>query len=103
MFPGISEASALDLDFSESRIYWSDNEEKTINRAFLNGSHKEVIAGHGLDFPDGLAVDWVAGNIYWSDTGFNRIEVSRLDGSSRRVLVWKDLTNPSSITVDPAA
>lgn len=103
MFPGISEASALDLDFSESRIYWSDNEEKTINRAFLNGSHKEVIAGHGLDFPDGLAVDWVAGNIYWSDTGFNRIEVSRLDGSSRRVLVWKDLTNPSSLTVDPAA
>lgn len=103
LFPGISESSALDFDLADDRIYWTDNEEKTINRAYLNGSHKEVVVAFGLDFPDGMTIDWVSGNIYWTDTGLNRIEVSRCDGSSRRVLIWKDLSNPASIAIDPAA
>ena len=87
----------------DGRIYWTDNEDKTINRAYMNGSHKEVIVAYGLDFPDGMAVDWVSGNIYWTDTGLNRIEVARCDGTSRRVLIWKDLINPASIAIDPEA
>ena len=70
-------------------------QEKTISRAFSNGSSAEVVVEFGLDFPDGMAVDWVAGNVYWTDMSFNRIEVSRTDGRARRVLIWRDLTRPS--------
>ena len=70
-------------------------QEKTISRAFSNGSSAEVVVEFGLDFPDGMAVDWVAGNVYWTDMSFNRIEVARTDGGARRVLIWRDLTRPS--------
>ena len=91
----------MDFDTRDGRIYWTDNEDKRINRAYLNGSHIEVIVAFGLDYPDGMAIDWVSGNIYWTDTGLNRIEVARCDGTSRRVLIWKDLKNPRSIALDP--
>ncbi len=99
--PRVSDASALDFDRTDGRIYWSDIEEKTISRAHLNGSSAEVVVGHGLDFPDGLAVDWNAGNLYWTDMGLDRIEVCRTDGSSRRVLVWQELSKPCSIVLNP--
>ncbi len=99
--PDVSDASALDFDRTDGRIYWSDIEDKTISRAHLNGSGVEVVVRHGLDFPDGLAVDWNAGNVYWTDMKLNRIEVCRKDGSFRRVLVWRDLIRPSSIALDP--
>ena len=70
-------------------------QEKTISRAFSNGSSAEVVVEFGLDFPDGMAVDWVAGNVYWTDMSIARIEVARTDGRARRVLIWRDLTRPS--------
>ncbi|XP_046889655.1 low-density lipoprotein receptor-related protein 5 isoform X1 [Hypomesus transpacificus] len=99
---GVKEASALDFDVSENRIYWTDVSTKTISRAFMNGSSVEHVIEFGLDYPEGMAVDWMARNIYWADTGTNRIEVSRLDGQYRQVLVCKDLDNPRSLALDPA-
>lgn len=98
---GIEDASALDYDINDNRIYWTDSNKKSISRAFLNGSGIEAVVEFGLDFPQGLAVDWVARNLYWSDMGTNRIEVSRLDGSSRSVILWKGLENPRSLAIDP--
>ncbi|CAH1258892.1 LRP6 [Branchiostoma lanceolatum] len=100
--PGVKEASALDFDINDNRIYWTDVSLKSISRAFMNGSSAEKIIQFGLDYPEGMAVDWVAHNLYWADTGTNRIEVARLDGSSRKVLVWQDLDNPRSLALDPA-
>lgn len=97
---GVAEASALDYDRLDGRIYWSDMELKTISRAFLNGSALEVVVEFGLDYPRGLAVDWMAGNLYWADAGTGRVEVARLDGSSRRVLVWRELDSPECLVVD---
>ncbi|XP_048829271.1 LOW QUALITY PROTEIN: low-density lipoprotein receptor-related protein 5 [Brienomyrus brachyistius] len=99
---GIKEASALDFDVSENRIYWTDVSTKTISRAFMNGSSIEHVIEFGLDYPEGLAVDWMGRNIYWADTGTNRIEVARLDGQYRQVLICKDLDNPRSLALDPA-
>ncbi|XP_053544801.1 low-density lipoprotein receptor-related protein 5 [Bombina bombina] len=99
---GVKEASALDFDVSDNRIYWTDISSKTISRAFMNGSSVEHVVEFGLDFPEGLAVDWMGKNLYWADTGTNRIEVSRLDGAFRQVLIWKDLDNPRSLALDPA-
>ncbi|XP_077312028.1 low-density lipoprotein receptor-related protein 5 isoform X1 [Lithobates pipiens] len=99
---GVKEASALDFDVSDNRIYWTDITLKTISRAFMNGSSVEHVIEFGLDYPEGMAVDWMGKNLYWADTGTNRIEVSRLDGQFRQVLVWKDLDNPRSLALDPA-
>uniref|UniRef100_A0A8C9ZBD5 Low density lipoprotein receptor-related protein 5 n=1 Tax=Sander lucioperca TaxID=283035 RepID=A0A8C9ZBD5_SANLU len=105
---GVKEASALDFDVSERRIYWTDIQAKTISRAYMNGSSVEHVIEFGLDYPEGMAVDWMGRNIYWADTGTNRIEVARLDGQYRQVLVCKDLENPRSLdnprslALDPA-
>ncbi|CAL8375096.1 unnamed protein product [Arctogadus glacialis] len=105
---GVKEASALDFDVSENRIYWTDIQSKTISRAYMNGSSLEHVIEFGLDYPEGMAVDWMGRNIYWADTGTNRIEVARLDGQYRQVLVCKDLENPRSLdnprslALDPA-
>ncbi|XP_048887171.1 low-density lipoprotein receptor-related protein 5-like [Brienomyrus brachyistius] len=99
---GVKEASALDFDVSENRIYWTDVSAKTISRAFMNGSLVERVIEFGLDYPEGMAVDWMGRNLYWADTGTNRIEVAHLDGQYRQVLVCKDLDNPRSLALDPA-
>uniref|UniRef100_A0A8B9R415 Low density lipoprotein receptor-related protein 5 n=1 Tax=Astyanax mexicanus TaxID=7994 RepID=A0A8B9R415_ASTMX len=99
---GVREASALDFDMAENRIFWTDVSTKTISRAFMNGSGVETVIEFGLDYPEGMAVDWMGRNIYWADTGTNRIEVARLDGQYRQVLVCKDLENPRSLALDPA-
>uniref|UniRef100_A0AAY5F3Y8 Low density lipoprotein receptor-related protein 5 n=1 Tax=Electrophorus electricus TaxID=8005 RepID=A0AAY5F3Y8_ELEEL len=99
---GVQEASALDFDVAENRIFWTDVSTKTISRAFLNGSGVEAVIEFGLDYPEGMAVDWMGRNIYWADTGTNRIEVARLDGQYRQVLVCKELDNPRSLALDPA-
>ncbi|XP_066992022.2 low-density lipoprotein receptor-related protein 6 [Anabrus simplex] len=98
---GVKDASALDFDNNDNRIYWTDVKLKTITRAFMNGSGVERIVEFGLDSPEGMAVDWVARNIYWTDTGSMRIEVARLDGSSRKVLLWTGVEQPRSIALDP--
>ncbi|KDR08547.1 Low-density lipoprotein receptor-related protein 6 [Zootermopsis nevadensis] len=98
---GVKDASALDFDINDNRIYWTDVKVKAISRAFMNGSDMEKIVEFGLDSPEGMAVDWVAHNIYWTDTGSKRIEVARLDGRSRKVIIWKDIDEPRSLALDP--
>nr|CAD7429275.1 unnamed protein product [Timema monikensis] len=98
---GVKDASALDFDITDNRIYWTDVKLKTITRAFMNGSDVERIVEFGLESPEGMAVDWVAHNIYWTDTGSKRIEVARLDGSSRKVLLWNGVDDPRSLALDP--
>ncbi|KAM4747687.1 low-density lipoprotein receptor-related protein 6 isoform 2-T2 [Rhinophrynus dorsalis] len=99
---GVKEASALDFDVTDNRIYWTDISLKTISRAFMNGSALEHVVQFGLDYPEGMAVDWLGKNLYWADTGTNRIEVSKLDGMHRQILVWKDLDSPRALALDPA-
>ncbi|KAF6200224.1 hypothetical protein GE061_006527 [Apolygus lucorum] len=98
---GVKDASALDFDIRESRIYWTDVKAKALTRAYVNGSNVEKIIEYGLDSPEGLAVDWVSHNIYWTDTGTKRIEVARVDGKYRRPVLWRGLHEPRSIAVDP--
>uniref|UniRef100_A0A2S2P0K4 Low-density lipoprotein receptor-related protein 6 n=2 Tax=Schizaphis graminum TaxID=13262 RepID=A0A2S2P0K4_SCHGA len=98
---GIKEASAVDVDIKNKRVYWTDIKLKTINRVYLNGSMAERIITFGLQSPEGLAVDWIGGNLYWCDSGTKRIEVSRLDGTMRKVLLWNDIKNPKNLLLNP--
>ena len=98
---GVTSAAAIDGDFNERRMYWTDVEEKTISRSFINGTGSEILVEFGLESPENIAIDWMSKNMYWTDSSLSRIEVSRMDGSSRRVLIWDVLNTPMSIAVDP--
>ncbi|XP_070581303.1 low-density lipoprotein receptor-related protein 4-like [Ptychodera flava] len=91
---------ALDYDYVEGKVYWTDVEKNTINRASLDGSHQEVIADTQVEAPDGLAIDVVGRRLYWTDADFDRIETSNLDGSDRLVLLSSDLEKPRAILVE---
>ncbi|XP_076640079.1 low-density lipoprotein receptor-related protein 6 isoform X1 [Colletes latitarsis] len=99
---GIKDASALDFNIADNRIYWTDVKLKTITRAFINGSDMERVVDLGLETPEGLAIDWIAHNLYWSDTGTRRIEMVRLEGCSRKVLVWNNIIEPRCLALDPS-
>ncbi|XP_015518016.1 low-density lipoprotein receptor-related protein 6 isoform X1 [Neodiprion lecontei] len=98
---GVKDASALDFDMSDNRIYWTDIKVKAITRAFMNGSKMERVVDLGLETPESLAVDWISHNLYWSDTGTQRIEVVHWNRYSRRVLIWQDLSKPRCLALDP--
>ena len=99
----VKDARALDFNAREMQIYWTDATERTISRAFLNGTNIEPIIEVDLAFPDGLAVDWIAQNLYWTDARTHRIEASRLDGRHRKLLIWKDVWQPDELALDPVS
>ncbi|XP_077989412.1 low-density lipoprotein receptor-related protein 4-like [Glandiceps talaboti] len=94
---------ALDFDYVGGKVYWTDVDLKTINRASLNGSNFETIINVDIDVPDGLAIDVKNGMIYWTDTGLDRIQAAKLDGSNRVNITTTDLDGPRAIIVDSDA
>ena len=44
----LSDAIAVDFDPIDKRVYWIDSKERTINRAFSNGTEKNVVSRAGL-------------------------------------------------------
>ncbi|KAM4794631.1 prolow-density lipoprotein receptor-related protein 1 [Rhinophrynus dorsalis] len=99
---GLNNAVALDFDYREEMIYWTDvtTQGSMIRRMHINGSNVQVLHRTGLSNPDGLAVDWVGGNLYWCDKGRDTIEVSKLNGAYRTVLVSTGLREPRALVVD---
>ncbi|CAL8335883.1 unnamed protein product [Lota lota] len=99
---GLNNAVALDFDYGEQMIYWTDvtTQGSMIRRMHINGSDVQVLHRTSLSNPDGLAVDWVAGNLYWCDKGRDTIEVSKLNGAYRTVLLNTGLREPRALAVD---
>ncbi|KAL4225758.1 Low-density lipoprotein receptor-related protein 6 [Mactra antiquata] len=97
----IKHAIAIDYDPVEGYVYWTDDQVRSIRRAFLNGTGQEVVIDTEVNHPDGMAVDWVGRNLYWTDTGTDRIEVARLNGTSRKILISERLDEPRALCLDP--
>ncbi|KAG7218254.1 hypothetical protein INR49_020502 [Caranx melampygus] len=99
---GLNNAVALDFDYRQQMIYWTDvtTQGSMIRRMHINGSDVQVLHRTSLSNPDGLAVDWVGGNLYWCDKGRDTIEVSKLNGAYRTVLVNSGLREPRAVAVD---
>ncbi|XP_017271351.1 low-density lipoprotein receptor-related protein 1 isoform X3 [Kryptolebias marmoratus] len=99
---GLNNAVALDFDYRQQMIYWTDvnTQGSMIRRMHINGSNVQVLHRTLLSNPDGLAVDWVGGNLYWCDKGRDTIEVSKLNGAYRTVLVNSGLKEPRAVAVD---
>lgn len=85
-------------------IYWTNSflPRPTIERAFLNGSNREVIIDTDLKEPSGIAIDYKNNRLYWVDMGegiHNKIESSRLDGKEREMVYHGIHTKPFGIAV----
>ncbi|XP_033097889.1 low-density lipoprotein receptor-related protein 4-like [Anneissia japonica] len=95
-------AVALDYDFKEMQIYWSDVSLDQIYRTNIDGTGVPEVLITGASIPDGISIDWVYRNIYWTDTGTNAIEVANLkDTSKRTILISDNLDEPRAITIEP--
>ncbi|ESN93588.1 hypothetical protein HELRODRAFT_180677 [Helobdella robusta] len=96
-------AIALDYDWSEQFVYWSDisTQGSNISRIRVNGTGRTLLHSSTLRSPDGLAVDWIGRNLYWCDKLKDTIEVSKLDGRYRKILVREGLEEPRAIVLHP--
>ncbi len=109
---GLRSAIALDFDYAEGKLFWSDVAHEKIMSTNLSMAKTKVTASmikeefkslvhDSVHTPDGLAVDWVHKNLYWTDTGTNQIDVMSLTNSHRRTLINDGLDEPRAIVVDP--
>ncbi|KAL1418892.1 hypothetical protein MTO96_025621 [Rhipicephalus appendiculatus] len=94
-------AVAVDFNYNEWKLYYTDVTLDVIRRVDLNGTNVEVIIDNDLEAADGLALDWIARNIYWADSRRKTIEVARADGSSRKLLINLDLDEPRALALFP--
>ncbi|XP_028410906.1 uncharacterized protein LOC114533567 [Dendronephthya gigantea] len=96
----ITRPVALEYDWVEDRVYWTDATLRIICRAFRNGTGFEVLF-NDIGAADGLTIDPAGRQLYWTSTTNNTVETSKLDGSFRRTLVRWNLDRPRDIIVDP--
>nr|XP_042899679.1 low-density lipoprotein receptor-related protein 1 isoform X4 [Parasteatoda tepidariorum] len=99
----LTNSVALDFDWMENCLYWSDVTAlgSSIKRMCLSTPGHQLLHAGSVQSPDGLAVDWIGRNLYWCDKGKDTIEVSTLDGRFRKVLIRKGLQEPRAIVLDP--
>ena len=103
----LTNAVALDFDWAQRCIYWSDVTAlgSSIKRLCEINSNEtsteQILHSATVQSPDGIAVDWVGRNLYWCDKGKDTIEVSQLDGKYRKVLIKEGLEEPRAIVLNP--
>lgn len=94
----MSHPRAIVVDPKRGYMYWSDWSTEPyppgdgrgggkIERAYMDGSHREVFVSQDLHWPNGLSIDYASRQLYWCDVYFHRIERIGLDGKGREVLV----------------
>ena len=90
---------AVDYDYVEGRVYWSEDAQGRIMSAFLNATSVKTLFRCNVKNPEGLAIDYVGRKIYWTDTKTNRIEVGLLDGTRRKLLIKDGVDKPRAIVL----
>lgn len=92
---------ALALDPIHGFMYWTEwGSIPRIERAGMDGRHRQIIISTNIKWPNGLTLDFVLNRIYWVDAKLNIISSSNFDGSDRRVILssLEFLKHPFSIT-----
>lgn len=92
---------AMDFDNKEEMLYFADVTAKTIFRAKINGSEKEVVIKHDSHGLEGLAVDWIGRKIYWLDRHSKQLDVAELNGTNRKTLKANEINDPRAVAVHP--
>lgn len=73
-------------------MYWTDWEEDEMNdsrgrieRAWMDGSHRQVFVSSDVLWPNGLTLDRPTETLYWCDAFHHRIEKIHFNGTLRTV------------------
>ena len=55
-----------------------------IERAYLDGSGRQVVIEEDLHWPNGITLDYPTETLYWVDAKQHVIEAAHIDGTNRR-------------------
>ncbi|XP_072749501.1 low-density lipoprotein receptor isoform X2 [Anoplolepis gracilipes] len=97
----IQEPRAIALNPLEGWMFWTDwSDEARIERAGMDGTHRSVIVGNDVKWPNGLTLDLIGKRVYWVDAKLNIIGSCNYDGTGRRTVLYSpnNLRHPFSIT-----
>lgn len=70
---------AIALDPTEGWMYWTDwGTSPKIERAGMDGSHRQTIVSYDVKWPNGISLDLVKKRVYWVRlfSGFSKISVT---------------------------
>ncbi|KAG5681484.1 hypothetical protein PVAND_010916 [Polypedilum vanderplanki] len=82
-------------------MFWSDwGSSPRIERAGMDGTHRQTIVSYDVKWPNGLTLDLVQKRVYWVDAKLNVISSCNFDGSGRNLVLHStdSLRHPFSIT-----
>ncbi|XP_022822359.1 low-density lipoprotein receptor-like isoform X1 [Spodoptera litura] len=97
----LEEPRAIALNPLDGWMYWTDwGQVPKIERAGMDGSHRQTIVSYDVKWPNGLTLDLVRKRVYWVDAKMNMISSCNYDGTGRRVILYSTdvLRHPFSIT-----
>ncbi|XP_069673416.1 low-density lipoprotein receptor isoform X3 [Periplaneta americana] len=97
----LEEPRAIAVNPIDGWMFWTDwGTEPKIERAGMDGSHRQTIVSYEVKWPNGLTLDLVKQRVYWVDAKLNVISSCNYDGSERRVILYSpdSLQHPFSIT-----
>ena len=67
-------------------MYWTDwGEEPKIERAGMDGSHRQLLVKDDIYWPNGITLDYVEGKVYWVEANYHFIHRMNMDGTQRYV------------------
>ncbi|XP_025082097.1 low-density lipoprotein receptor-related protein 4-like isoform X1 [Pomacea canaliculata] len=98
---GLQYPFGIDYDPVDGRVYWSNQLEKTIRSANLDGSDARVfrsVSEGGLLW--GLSLDSVSRLVFYADNGKKIIGMISLDTNSHQIVVDSDIGAPIDIELD---
>ncbi len=95
----------MTLDVDGGKIYYSESDYDfygySIQRANLDGSEVEVLAGYEQGRCDGIALDLSQGKVIWSERGKTpRIMRANLDGTAVETIIDEGVFGPFGLAVD---
>ncbi|KAI6223724.1 Calcium binding EGF domain containing protein [Aphelenchoides fujianensis] len=100
---GLDEPRAIAVDPSAGLIFWTDwGSHARIERAGMDGNdRREILSGHTVRWPNGLAVDVLDQRLYWADAKMKMIQSCNYYGEKCRTVLHssEELRHPFSLTV----
>lgn len=87
--------------FVDRWLFWTDwGQNPRIERAGMDGSHRQAIVTYDVKWPNGLTLDLTQSRIYWVDAKLNIISSCKYDGSDRKLILHSSvaLRHPFSIS-----
>ncbi|XP_017469873.1 PREDICTED: low-density lipoprotein receptor-related protein 4-like [Rhagoletis zephyria] len=91
---------AIVIHPGEALVFWSDwGPNPKIERAYMDGSQRQMIISNGVTWPNGLTIDYPSRKLYWADAKQHAIESSNFDGTDRVKILSTHLPHPFALTI----